>query len=132
MKYITLLFFALALVSCKNDKDSNATSNEETVENQSDGLVELKGEFVYYADAAVIEINEKMYGVIINDKMHELNRMAKPYKESPTDYVTVEVKGKLTEKPTNEEGWPYRLDIKEIVSVQKSEADKDDTITLEQ
>ena len=120
-------------MSCKNETKSETelSNSNEVTENQGDGLSSIKGEFVYYADAAVMNVNGQMYGVVINEKMHELDKMAEPYQEDPTDYVTAEVKGKLIEKPANEEGWPYRIDIKEIISVEKSQENKDDTIILE-
>jgi len=62
-----------------------------------------------------------MYAVIIDDKMHELDNMAKPFKKEVTDFVQVEIRGKITPKPENEEGWPYRVEIKEILNVKAAE-----------
>jgi hypothetical protein len=62
-----------------------------------------------------------MYAVIINDKMHELDNMAKPFKKEATDFVQVEIRGKITPRPENEEGWDYRVEIKEILNVKAAE-----------
>jgi hypothetical protein len=138
MKNILLLFvLSIAFVGCKNDKKSEdktgkvvITEKEKTAK-QNDGLVLLKGEFVYFADAAVLQTNSSsIYAVIVNEKMHELNKLAKQYKTEPTDYVFVEIRGEIIPKPENEEGWPYRINIKEILNVSKSQND-DEVIKLD-
>lgn len=132
MKNIIVAFiFVIAFTSCKNDKKSeaesdNAESQVEITAKQGDGLVLLKGEFVYYADAAVLQTNlSSIYGVVINEKMHELDKLAQQYKKEPTDYVSVEIRGEIIPKPENEEGWPYRINIKEILSVNKSQFEEE-------
>jgi hypothetical protein len=62
--------------------------------------------------------------------MHELDKLAQQYKKEPTDYVSVEIRGEIIPKPENEEGWPYRIDIKEIIKVSKSQ-NEDEVIKLE-
>jgi hypothetical protein len=129
-KSLVLLFVLTAFISCKNETKTEAEKEAITKDasgktlKQNDGLVLLRGEFVYYADAAVLQTpNNAMYGVILNKKMHELNDLAKPFKKEATDYVFVELRGKLIPKPENEEGWDYRIDIKEILKVTASKAD---------
>ncbi len=120
---------AIAFTSCKNDKKSEGNldqieTQEEKTTKQDDGLVLIKGEFVYFADAAVLQTNSSsIYGVVINEKMHELNEISQKYKKEPTDYVSVEIRGEIIPKPENEEGWPYRINIKEILSVNKSQTE---------
>jgi hypothetical protein len=137
MKNIVLLVvFFMAFTSCKNgskseNKSDNIESQEEKTAKQNDGLVLIKGEFVYYADAAVLQTNSSsIYGVVINKKMHELDKLAQQYKKEPTDYVAVEIRGEIIPKPENEEGWPYRINIKEILNVSKSQ-NEDEVIKLE-
>ncbi|GAA0736458.1 hypothetical protein [Gaetbulibacter jejuensis] len=138
MKKIFLaLLVSAVLFSCKNDSKSDTSSTETTIENvdgktakQNDGLTLVVGEFVYYADAAVIQTNTTVYGVVIDKKMHELNDMAQQYKKEATDYVTVEVRGEIIPKPKNEEGWDYRVEIKEILKVSASKADENNVIKL--
>lgn|SRR5690606_16229772 len=77
----------------------------------------IKGDFVYLADAAVLQTADSIYGVVINKKMHELDDMVKQYKKEDTDMVPVEIKGIITPKPENEEGWEYRVEITEILNV---------------
>lgn len=133
---VLLLVFFIAFNSCKNDSKSDKKTDdienqEEKTAKQNDGLVLLKGEFVYYADAAVLQTNSSsIYGVVINEKMHELDKLAQQYKKEPTDYVSIEIRGEIIPKPENEEGWPYRIDIKEIIKVSKSQ-NEDEVIKLE-
>lgn len=110
--FITLIL--TALLSCKNDTKSKAIDPAE-----NDELTLLKGEFIYYADAAIIQTATEIYGVIIDAKMHELDKQVQAYKKEETDMVPVEIKGKVVPKPENEEGWPFRVEIKDIIKVSK-------------
>lgn len=140
MKKLLILFLlATVFTACKHDSKTETVSdieaNSTALENgktakQNDGLKTMVGQFIYYADAAVLQTRSDIYGVIINEKMHELNNMAEPYKIEPTDYVTVQVRAEIIPKPEGEEGWPYRIDIKEIESVKKYESKENDVIKL--
>lgn len=137
MKKIILLLAVIAFIGCKNQTkpEENTTASEpqdtsERTEKQSDGLTLLKGDFIYYADAAVLQTHNEVYGVIINEKMHELNNQAKQYKNADTDMVPVEVRGVITTKPENEEGWNFRVEIKEILNVSKPNPEGGEMITI--
>ena len=137
MKKVLLLLVIIAFTGCKNDQKSeeNVTPSEDTntnekTEKQSDGLTLLKGEFIYYADAAVLQTHSEVYGVIIDDKMHELNEQAMKHKTAVTDMVPVEIRGIITPKPENEEGWDFRVEIKEILNVSKPNPDGGEMITI--
>lgn len=126
MKKIILSVLILsALISCKNDskKDNQeeiiTTDSSEKTAKQSDGLTLLKGNFIYFADAAVLQTHREVYGVVIDEKMHELDKQVQQYKIETTDMVPVEIRGKIIPKPENEEGWPFRIEIKEILNVSK-------------
>lgn len=140
MKKIVILFLSLVVLSgCKKDSKTEETTKSEAIDvdgpdrtkKQSDGLTLLKGEFVYYGDAAVLQTHRDVYAVIIDDKMEELNAMAEKFKKEPTDYVTVSIRGKITPKPENEEGWPYRIAIKEILGVDASSPESNNVVKLE-
>ena len=125
----------LSFLACKNESNTNSSnseneiSSEKKIANQNDGLTFLKGEFIYYADASVLQTQQQMYGVVIDEKMHELNLMAKNFKNEDTDFVEVEIRGKITPKPKDEEGWDYRVEIKEIVNV-KAVSKSSDVVKL--
>ncbi|WP_435413379.1 hypothetical protein [Psychroserpens mesophilus] len=138
-KLIFLLVLALAFTACKNEAKTETVSDKTNINKldkngktakQNDGLKTIVGQFIYFGDAAVLQTRSDIYGVIINDKMHELNNMAKTYKKDPTDYVTVQVRGKLLPKPEGEEGWPFRIDIKEIENVKEYKSNENDVIKL--
>ncbi len=128
-KFIFILCVSIAVLACKKDSKSAEKSS-----NQSSGveLITMTGEFIYYADAAVLQTTNEIYGVVIDNKMHELDDQAKPYKVNDTDMVSVTVKVRRFEKPKNEEGWPYRVEIKEILKVEKPDIKKQDIIKLGQ
>ncbi|WP_299223224.1 hypothetical protein [uncultured Psychroserpens sp.] len=140
MKNLFVFFLVTTfLFGCKNEPKAEDESNSETdkVEDangktakQNDGLTLMSGEFIHYADAAVLKSNNTIYGIVTNEKMNELVDLSKPYKDNPTDDVKVQIRGKLIPKPENEEGWPYQIVIKEIVSVKKNESTNSDVIKL--
>ena len=135
-KIIVLLIITIAFISCKND--SKVNTEKEIIPKdgvtktakQSDGLTLLKGDFIYFADAAVLQTHREVYGVVIDKKMHELNELVKQYKVETTDMVPVEIRGKIIPKPENEEGWPYRVEIKEILTVSKPKPQDNEVIKV--
>ena len=132
-KVLILLVCFSVLTNCKNDKkteESITNENSERTEKQSDGLTHLKGQFIYYADAAVLQTDREVNGVVINNKMHEVNDLAKQFKKAATDMVSVEVRGKITPKPENEEGWPFRVEIVEILNVSAPDPTAGEMITI--
>ncbi len=134
---VFFLLIGLLLFNCKNE-NSTAVDETSVVENdtirtakQRDGLILFTGKFIYFADAAVLQTDDNtMYGVVINEKMHELAEMVKKYKKEDTDFVPVAIRGVRIAKPDGEEGWPFKIDIKEIVDVYKPNPDDDEVIKL--
>jgi len=129
-KGIFILCVSLTVLSCKSDSKTVETDSETIKE--KDTLITLTGDFIYYADAAVLQTPKEIYGVVIDDKMHELENAVKPLKNEVTDMVLVTVKVRRFEKPENEEGWPYRLEIKEILKVEKPDLNKKNVIKIGQ
>ena len=134
-KLVFLLVLAVTFTNCKNEEKKENTN--ETVEikdgrtaKQSDGLTLLKGEFVYYADAAVLQTKNQIYGVVLNEKVVELNKQAEPFKKESTDFVMIEVRGKITPKPKGEEGWENRIDIKEILNISAVKTQAENVVKL--
>ncbi len=125
---VVFLFISVLCIGCKNESKSvTSVSDEDTNE-----IITLTGDFIYYADAAVLQTNNEIYGVVIDEKMHELDSTVKLYKKDVTDMVSVTVKAKKFKKPVNEEGWPYRIEIKEILKVVKPTPDKNNVIKIGQ
>ncbi|MFK2818851.1 hypothetical protein U0L90_01885 [Flavobacteriaceae sp. LMIT009] len=138
MKKLIFLFALVAFIGCKKDvnkegetyKTEEVQDNSERTEKQSDGLTLLKGQFIYYADAAVLQTHVDVYGVIINDKMHELNEMVQKHKKVDTDMIPVEVRGRITPRPENEKGWDFRVEIVEILKVSAPDPNAGEMITI--
>ena len=74
--------------------------------------------------------HKEVYGVVIDEKMHQLNTQVQQYKVDITDMVPVEVRGEITPKPEGEEGWPYLIEIKEILNVSKPNPKDNQVITV--
>ncbi|MGJ8548288.1 hypothetical protein [Winogradskyella wichelsiae] len=134
MKKINLIIvLALALFACKNEpkqEEVNLEANRSKSYDQNDGFTTLKGEFVYYGDAAVLQTNNEIYGVVIDHNMHQLNKQVTAYKKEATDMIPVTVRVRKFEKDTNEEGWKYRVEIKEILKVEAPDPESKDVIKL--
>ena len=85
----------------------------------------MRGDFIYHSDAAVLQTQNNIYAVVIDDNMHKLNARVKPYKKENTDMIPVTVRVKKFPKPEGEEGWPFRVEIKEIIDVHQPTDTKD-------
>lgn len=140
-KIILLLSLVFIFSSCKNEKkelEKGETNTEKTISaddkektaKQNDGLTLLKGDFVFYDNAAVLQTHREFYGVIINDKTHELNKLVKQYKSDDTDMIPVEVRGRVTDKDDPVIKWTYKVEIVEILNVSEPKKDANETIKL--
>ncbi|WP_370390187.1 hypothetical protein [uncultured Winogradskyella sp.] len=127
-----VLLVCLLVMTCKNES-KGTTEFEKDINksySQDDGLITVKGDFVYYADAAVLQTKTNIYGVVIDENMHKLDEQVKPFKEEATDMVPVTVRVRKFEKDPNEEGWQYRVEIKEILKVEAPDKNKEDVIKI--
>lgn len=127
LKIIAILLLAATFTSCKNDGKTEPSS---TSYSKDDGLITMKGDFIYIDNAAVLQTNVDIYGVVIDEKMKELHKAVKPFQTNNTDMVPVTVRVRKFEKPASEEGWPYRVEIKEIIKVEKPDLNSTDVIKL--
>lgn len=125
-----------AVTSCKNESKKNekevttTSDGSERTAKQSDGLTLLKGEFVYYDGAAVLQTHADIYGVFVTEKMHELNKLAEKYKTAPTDMVPVEIRGKITNEKNDVILWENKVEIMEILNVSEPKNDDNDVVEL--
>lgn len=118
-KTIFLLAALVVFISCKNT-EKQETENE--VENVS---AEIKGDFIYFEDAAVLKGSNFIYGVEMNDKAKELAGQVEQYKTEEYDMISVIVKGQVNPKPEDKEGWEEVLTIEEIIFVDNKPAKED-------
>lgn len=126
-KTFFLIFILMAFASCKNDSKSPVVGEES---HDQSNVRELTGNFIYYADAAVLQTRSELFGVIEDEKTLELVKMAEPLKDQPTDEVKVTLKVKVTKKPEHEEGWENRVEIIDIITVSKVDQNNSNIIKL--
>ena len=138
-KVVALLIIFSVIISCKEDKktDVDTTQDDQTIIaddgktlKQGDGLIAIHGDFIYYADAAVLKTPTKMYGVVVNEKMQELQKQVEAFKKEDTDMIPVTIRGRMFKKDTNEEGWEDRIEIKEILKVLPPNPEANDVIKI--
>ncbi len=116
---------ALSLLSCKQEEkeETTAIDTEKTPsleEQVPEGQEVFRGEFIYLADAAVLTTRNDIYAVKIDEKMHELNKVAEALKKTEFDMVNVVVFGTLGPNPMKEEsgeGWDQMLTVKKVIEV---------------
>lgn len=114
-KYRILVLIALFSFSC--DKKQNKVVSNEVVETKNNDLIILSGDYVFYNNAAVLQTNKNVYGIVINEKVNELNQRLTSIKKDEFDFIPVILKGKLQNKKEDEEGWSVKLEITEIVEI---------------
>ncbi|MFP4844435.1 hypothetical protein [Winogradskyella sp. PE311] len=129
---LIVLLCTLSFTSCKNETKTevNLEENRSKSYDANDGFVTMRGEFVYFDDAAVFQTATEIYGVVVDENMHKLEEQVKAFKEEPTDMVPVTVRVRKFEKTGTEEGWQYRVEIKEILKVEAPNRNKEDVIKL--
>ena len=118
MRKILILLLGLSVfISCKNETKSEQKDASERTAKKSDGLTLLKGEFVYYDGAAVLQTQSEIYGVLITDKLHELQKQAEKHKSEPTDMVQVAIRGKITNQKDEKILWENKVEVVEVLEV---------------
>ena len=126
MKKVFLILCLIAFIACKSDKKEVET---EALEKVSEYKI-LKGSYLYYTNAAILQTKSRVYGVILDENSKELNNKVAPFKVLDTDMVPVEIKGEVIAKDEGEEGWPFKVKIVEILNVTKPLPKNKDIITL--
>ena len=79
-----LCLLTMTLFACKNgeEKEKVASDTVSEVETRtSSPFKTFNGEFIYIADGAVLKGKNFIYGVTIDEKMHELAEMVAPIKK---------------------------------------------------
>ena len=131
-KLIFITLILTASISCKNDSKSEQKSveSDNTATSQNEGLTLLKGEFVYYDGAAVLQTPSEIYGVLLTNKFEELNNKAENFKTNPTDHVKVEIRGKITNEKHEKILWENKVEVVEIIDVKPGSKEENNIIKL--
>lgn len=85
--------------------------------NTSEQLITLKGTYIFFEDAAVLQTIDEIYGVYLNEKAFELNKKAKLAKSESTDVIIAELKGNISTEKHEIILWEKKFEIIEIVEV---------------
>jgi len=133
MKNIILVLAAIMLcASCKKDSKSevNEALNSNKTMDKNNDLTLIQGDFVYYDGAAVLQTKNEIYGVLITDKLEELNKKSDLFKDAPTDVVEVKVRAKITNEKHEKILWENKVEIMEIIEVKPKLVDDNNTINI--
>lgn len=114
MKKIGLLLLLTLIFGCKNS---------------SENLTTIKGSYIFFDDAAVLQTNNDVYGVFMNAKALELNKSAEQYRATPSEIIYVELKGVVSTEEDDKIKWEKKFDIKEIVSI-STQKEKRNTLII--
>jgi hypothetical protein len=109
MKHLLFFVFAILVLVCKNNSKSTTEISDE--------LTTVKGNYIFFEDAAVLQNDVEIYGVFLNALAKKLNEKAAPLKTTDTDMVSVEVKGIISNKKDADILWENKIEIVEIISV---------------
>ena len=120
--YITFTAVVFFFCSCIEKKEKTSVAKKQTVEKSDIKFQKLTGNYLYVDDlekgpAAVLQLDNEIYGVVIDSMTSELNSIVEPLKQNKTDMVKVTLLGQINKRLDNEDGWPLRYKINEIVDV---------------
>ncbi len=119
MKIITFLFaFSVLLVGCKSDKTSDEKMTEAETDTLKSAYTLLDGEFIHVDTAAVLKVQNKLYGVNMDDMAIKAIEKSNALKTDDYDVINVTIQAEI--KPNNEpEGWEEIVTIKSLDKVYK-------------
>ncbi|MDP5078608.1 MAG: hypothetical protein NWQ19_10950 [Nonlabens sp.] len=126
------LFFAMTLVSCKNDKkDADVAPQDATHASVNNGSTIVRGEYIFFEDVAVLTTNSEIFEVVQDETMKSLEQKAKQFKKQPSDMVMVTLKVDIISNPKREKTpdvWEKAIKIKEIMEVKPTVSSPNTTI----
>ena len=109
MKKLIILVFAITVLGCKNNSETNTKATDKTET--------ITGSYIFFDDAAVLQNDVQIYGVILNDVVKKLNKKAALLKTNETDMVNLTVRGIVSTKEDPKIFWEKKLEIVEIISI---------------
>ena len=120
--YITFTAVVFFFCSCIEKKENTTVYKKQTEEKRVIKFQKLTGNYLYVNNlekgpAAVLQLDNEIYGVVLDSMTSKLNSMVEPLKQNETDMVLVTLLGQINKKPENDDGWPLRFKINEIVDV---------------
>ena len=75
-----------------------------------------------------LQTPNEIYGVYLNDKALELNKLTSSFKASPSDAIIAELKGIITTEDHDKILWEKKFEIVEIISTSSKKETKNTLI----
>lgn len=122
-KIFLLLLFSIAIISCKNAAEKDATAEMAT--EISENLLTYKGDFIDSDGAVVLMGSNFIYGVKRNEVSKELSEKVSSVKRNDFDMVGVTVRGIVTKNTDTDSEWEEVITIKEIEKVNDKPSEVD-------
>jgi len=124
MKKIPLSFlliaFSVFVLSCKSEKSSDASESklaEKTI-GKKDSSNQITGEFIHVDTAAVLKVQNKLYGVNMDKMAEEAIQKSNAIKTDDYDVINITVNADINTN-TEADGWDEIVTIKSIKEVFK-------------
>jgi hypothetical protein len=116
---------SVLVFSCKSDQSSKK-EDAEIKENLvvSKEMPTLTGEFIHVDTAAVLKVNNKLYGVKMDDMAKSVVEEAEKIKTDDYDVINVIVKAEIMPNP-EPEGWEEIVTIKTLDKIYKPEPEQE-------
>ncbi len=127
-KVVLLIALTIVSFSCKNseEKTTETTTGKEVIsESETNNNPIYKGDFIYTADAAILQSGNVIYAVALNDMATELSKKVATVQKTDFDMVPVAVRGTLSKKTEGQEGWDDILTITEIIIIGNAPSEVD-------
>jgi hypothetical protein len=116
-----VLYIAVVLTACKNDEKDTTTAPDDAAHGSvNEGTTIVRGEFIFFEDAAVLTTNSEIYEVVQDVKMRELQQRAQKFKKNEIDMVVATLKVAVVPNPKrvkSKDVWEKAIQIKDIMEV---------------
>lgn len=127
--FFLVIVFSVFAISCKSDKNTEKqiTEDKEKIV-ASDEFTSLKGEFIHVDTAAVLKVNNKLYGVKMDEMAKSVIEKANVMKADDYDVINIDIKAEINPN-TEPEGWEEIVTIKSLENIYKPQV-KEETKVL--
>ncbi|MDT0555422.1 hypothetical protein [Patiriisocius hiemis] len=132
---ISTVIFCLLVTSCNQKAENNKAEELTVIEQTKDTItntqktysthLKFAGEYYKSNEQAIFKTEYFTFSIIENEMAKELDEKIQKHKKDEFDFVPVVVRGKISKKNKDEEGWEQKITVSEIISVgEKSDNSK--------
>jgi hypothetical protein len=127
--FVLVCAVAIMVFGCKSDKSSEVKEpqTKENLKVKKD-YPTLTGEFIHVDTAAVLRVDNNLYGVKMDDIAKSVIKKAETIKTDDYDVINVIVKGEINPNP-EKEGWKEIVTIKSLDKIYKPQQTKQVKVT---